>query len=101
MDNVFLQYTQTGINDDPNNKIIYNNDKNICVNEYENFKSLRKQIENKLDDINYCSNPLYKTIVFIILVGILIYFIWFVSRKQYTYELNVSELVSTPFTKLN
>jgi hypothetical protein len=69
--------------------------------QYENFKSLRKQIEKKLDDVNYCSNPIYKTIVLIILVGILIYFIWFVSRKQYTDELNVSELVSTPFTKPN
>lgn len=63
---------------------------------YENFKC-----KNKVYDINYCSNPIYKTIVLIILVGILIYFIWFVSRKQYTDELNVSELVSTPFTKPN
>ena len=57
--------------------------------------------KNKVYDINYCSNPIYKTIVLIILVGILIYFIWFVSRKQYTDELKISELVSTPFIKQN
>lgn len=66
---------------------------------YENFKSFRRQIENKLDDVNFCSNPIYKTIVFIILVVILIYFIWFVSRKQYSDGIDITEMVSTPFAK--
>ncbi len=50
----------------------------------ENNKYLKKQIDN----INYCSNPVYKTIIFTILLGILIYFIWFVIRKQYSDDMN-------------
>lgn len=68
---------------------------------FENFKSFRKQIENKLDNVNYCSNPLYKSVVLIILICILIYFIWFVTRKKYSDDLNISDLVSTPFDKPN
>ena len=66
---------------------------------YENFKSFRKQIENKMDDVNFCSDPVYKTIVFIVLVLILIYFIWFITRKQYSDDIDIRELVSTPFAK--
>lgn len=78
---------------------IEEDEKNTKNKQYENFKSLKKQIENKLDNIEYCSNPVYKTTILIILVGILIYFIWFISRKQYGYDISASELVSTPFTK--
>lgn len=88
-----------------NKKLTYNkcnlikqkNDKNKIFKELENFKLFEKQ--NKLKDINYCSNPVYKSIVFLILLGILIYFIWFVIRKQYNDDIDVSDLVSTPFKK--
>lgn len=88
----FLQYIQTNI-------IPYSVSDNKTNKDYENFKSLRKQIENKLDNINYCSNPVYKITVFIILLGILIYFIWFVTRKQYDDTTNAADLVSTPFAE--
>lgn len=64
----------------------------------KHFKSFEKKL-NKINEINYCSNPMYKTTVFLILLGILIYFIWFVSRKQYTDDIDISEIVSTPFAK--
>lgn len=122
MNNNFLHYVQTNVNgnlnDDRNclNKYVSNNncqgismsnsqcDKQEKHEEqkglvYENFKSFRKRIENKLDDVNFCSNPVYKTIVFIILVLILIYFIWFITRKQYSDDIDIRELVSTPFAK--
>ena len=43
--------------------------------ESDNFLNLKK--------INFCSNTIYKTIVTLILCGILIYFIWYLTRKQY------------------
>lgn len=67
----------------------------------KNFKSYRRKIVNKLDNKNLCSNPVYKTVVFIILVSILFYFIWFVSRKQYSDGIDITEIVSTPFAKSN
>jgi hypothetical protein len=74
MNNKCLQYCKSNKLDNESNK----SDKSDKNN--KNNKSLRKQIDN----INYCSNPVYKTIVFTILLGILIYFIWFVTRKKYT-----------------
>ena len=55
---------------------------NTNENTNENFSSLKK-LEKKIENIDYCTNPVYKTIVFLILLGIIIYFIWFVSRKRY------------------
>jgi hypothetical protein len=72
------------------NKLDNESDKNN-----KNNKSLRKQIDN----INYCSNPVYKTIVFTILLGILIYFIWFVTRKKYNDDTGTT--ASTPSTPFN
>lgn len=64
----------------------------------ESFKLFRKKIINKFDDSNdYCSNPMYRTIVFLILVGIIMYFIWFVSKKQYLDDIEIRDFVSTPF----
>lgn len=63
----------------------------------ENFTSI-KQLEKKIENIDYCSNPIYKIVVFLILVGILIYFIWFVSRKRYFEDNEYNMIsVSTPF----
>jgi len=62
------------------------------------IKQVEKKIENKIENIKYCSNPIYKSIVFIILVGILIYFIWFISRKKYFEDKDYfDEITSTPF----
>lgn len=36
-----------------------------------------------LKNINFCSNHIYKTVVTLILVGILVYFIWYLIRKKY------------------
>lgn len=51
----------------------------------ENFESENFESENfgDLKKINFCSNTIYKTIVTLILCGILIYFIWYLTRKQY------------------
>lgn len=78
---------------------VINELENKQIDEYENFKSIRNRIENRVNNTEYCSNPIYKTIVFIVLVSILIYFIWFVSRKQYGDPIEPSDLVSTPFHK--
>lgn len=75
------------------------NNENENINEnFLSLKKLEKKIEKKIENIEYCSNPVYKTIVFLILMGILIYFIWFVSRKRY-FEDNeyVDMTVTTPF----
>jgi hypothetical protein len=48
--------------------------------EYDNFESNNF---GNLKKINFCSNTIYKTIVTLILCGILIYFIWYLTRKQY------------------
>lgn len=66
-------------------------------NENEKFSSL-KQFDKKVEDIDYCSNPVYKSVVFLILAGIIIFFIWFVSRKRYFEDNEYNDtLVSTPF----
>jgi hypothetical protein len=62
----------------------------------ENFSSL-KQLEKKISNIEYCSNPIYKSTVYIILVGILIYFIWFISRKKYSEDNEYNNNTTTPF----
>ena len=50
----------------------------------ENFKSNVDMLDmNNLKNMNFCSNTIYKTIVTIILSCILIYFIWYLTRKQY------------------
>lgn len=70
--------------------------KHIKTNEVnENFKSLKNRIQNRLSDIEYCSNPVYKTIVVLILVGILIYFIWILIEKKNPDNMEIN--VSTPF----
>ena len=48
----------------------------------ENFESDKDNL-NGLKKINFCSNAIYKTIVTLILSCILIYFIWYLTRKQY------------------
>lgn len=48
----------------------------------ENFKSDKDNF-NDLKKINFCSNAIYKTIVTLILCCILIYLIWYLTRKQY------------------
>ena len=72
----------------------------------ENFFTSIKldPIDDPIDDpsdlvpnINFCSNPVYKTIVTLILVGIIIYFIWFVTRKKYWDDESLFETSSTPF----
>ncbi len=45
---------------------------------------------------NFCSNPLYKTIITLVLFGILLYLIWYLCKKQYYDEKGIIE-VSTPF----
>jgi hypothetical protein len=54
-------------------------------------------INDLVPNINFCSNPVYKTIVTLILVGIIIYFIWFVTRKKYWDDESLFETSSTPF----
>lgn len=71
-------------------------EKNKDLNNNENFKSLSKQIKNKINDIEFCSNPVYKPIVYLILFGIIIYFIWFILRKKYSYN-GDETIISTPF----
>lgn len=86
----FNENTKLEINQMPylNTNKLESTDKN------ENFSSL-KQLEKKIENIDFCSNPVYKTIVFLIILGILIYFIWFVSRKNYLDDNDIE--VSTPF----
>lgn len=63
----------------------------------DHFNQLNK-LENKFENIEYCSNSTYKIIITIILVGILIYFIWFVSRKKYFEDSEyITKTNSTPF----
>ena len=52
-----------------------NNSKENFDSDLDDFNSLKK--------LNLCSNVIYKTIVTLILCGILIYFIWYLTRKQY------------------
>ena len=52
-------------------------------NQMENFKFGPDANLSDLKNINYCSDPIYKIIVTIILLGILIYFIWYLTRKEY------------------
>ena len=72
----------------------------INPNPNENFitlKKLEKKLEKKIDNVEYCSNPIYKSVVFVILVGILLYFIWFISRKKYYEDDDIYNIRSTPF----
>lgn len=57
---------------------------NIDLNSKENF-DIDFDIDNfsNLTKIDFCSNMVYKTIVTLILCGILIYFIWYLIRKKY------------------
>ncbi len=78
-------------------------EENISINDKsksntnENFTSLA-QLEKKIENIEYCSNPIYKSVVFIILIGILIYLIWFVSRKRFFEDIDYNNETSlTPF----
>lgn len=52
----------------------------------------------KLKKINFCSNIVYKIIVTLILLGILIYFIWFLIRKKYKDNIDIN---SNLFTSTN
>ena len=68
----------------------YNNNNNQQVNvEVNTLSNLGLKENFKLDNfynlqkINFCSNTIYKTVITIILCGILIYFIWYLTRKQY------------------
>lgn len=83
---------------DPNNffleKCNYDNNINQAV-QINKIDSINHVNLNKLDEnfkanlfddykkINFCSNPIYKIIISLILFGILIYFIWYLTRKQY------------------
>lgn len=106
MDNIFLNYNSKTNIIKLDDKIIYSlNITNINKNsnKNENFSSinqLEKQLEKQIENIEYCSNPVYKTIIFLILVGILIFFIWFVSRKRYFEDNEYNDIsTSTPFNK--
>lgn len=56
-----------------------NSEKNLNLE--ENFES-SGDIGN-LKKVNFCSNAIYKTIITLILTCILIYFIWYLCKKQY------------------
>ena len=75
-------------------------EQNDKIKRVENFKSYDDKIRDKFNDINFCSNPIYRTFVFIVFYGILIYFIWFVSRKQYTDDIDINDIITTPFSEL-
>lgn len=62
----------------------------------EEFKSDVEIDElEKLTKINFCSNIIYKTIVTLILLGILIYFIWFLIRKKYKDNIDINSNLFT------
>jgi len=106
--NSILCLTLIDKNNDPdintnNNKITleecnFIDSQNIQIEKIkENFSTL-KNLEKKIENINYCSNPIYKSVVFIILVCILIYFIWFIIRKKYYDEdSDYDKITTTPF----
>jgi hypothetical protein len=73
---IILEKCSFNVSSEYNNQYI----QQINANTKENFKS---NDEIQIDNIDYCSNSYYKMIITIILIGILIYFIWFVSRKKY------------------
>ena len=53
-------------------------------------------INNPFENVEFCSSPVYKSIVTLILFGIIVYFIWFLCRKIYKEDYTEIE-VSTPF----
>ncbi len=70
------------------------------MNSNENFDKLNKlDFDNNylMGEINFCSNPVYKSIITIILSLIIIYFIWFLSRKQYLENYPDIIETTTPF----
>jgi hypothetical protein len=83
----------------------YTNEQIINYEEIEQEKNINQEkqesIENfiQFKNIEYCSNPIYKPIIFIILVGIIFYFIWFINRKRYFDDSEYIEIDSTPFSK--
>lgn len=79
-------------NNESNNIVLekcnYTNNKNqniLYESDKENFMSERYDLKN-LNNINFCSNVIYKTTITLILCCILIYFIWYLTRKQYNYN---------------
>lgn len=64
--------------------------------DYDKSKSVLNQ-DLFFQDINFCSNYVYKTIITVILSLIIIYFIWFLCRKKY--KENYTDIIetSTPF----
>jgi len=81
------------------------NTNNITINNQNNQNNKKKELENfkcfskEFGNIDFCSNPIYKVIVFVILMGILCFFIWYVSRKKYNEDVDIPKLISAPFEK--
>ena len=96
MENNFLIYNKVNKEDNIfNTTQIHTESENISI---DNFKSdLIRNIDININNINFCSNPIYKIIINVILCIIIIYFIWFVSRKDYNINY-YEDLISTPFT---
>ena len=75
-----------------------NNKENFVIND-NNLNDLNDL--NDLKKINYCSNPVYKTIVTFILCCILIYFIWYLTRKKYNNDGIIDSDLSVGTTIIN
>lgn len=77
----------------------------LCMKENINLKEnfdLKENFESgdigELKKVNFCSNAIYKTIITLILTCILIYFIWYLCKKQYKDNNDSSILTTkTPF----
>ena len=72
------------------------------------IKKIQTKFNDKLENLNLftipdqnlCSNPIYKTIVTLILCGILLYLIWYLCKKQYQddkIQMQMQIEISTPF----
>jgi hypothetical protein len=66
---------------------------------HESFSSCTSNDKSDylIDNIEFCSDPTYKIIVTLILIGIIAFFIWFVSRKKYWDDSVEGSEISTPF----
>ena len=65
-------------------------------NENEPFSSYvyEGEFDSIVDNVNFCSDPTYKIIITLILLGIIGFFIWFVSRKKY-WDDKISDIAET------
>ncbi len=50
----------------------------------------------ELRNINICSSNLYNSVIYLVLIGIIIFFVWFVSSRPYIQEENLT-VKTTPF----